>query len=382
VKTSADDAPRYGLQTTRVADVEERPVNWLWPSRIASGKLTLFQGDPSVGKSTVTLDIAARITRGLAWPDRSDCFAPLGEVLLLSAEDSIADTIRPKLRAAEANLARVVVVDGKRHRGHPGISPISLETDLLDIAAELRARPDVRLLVMDPISAYLGAVDSHANADVRRVLAPIAHFAELFNVAVIAVTHLNKSGGGKAIYRGTGSLAFVAAARAAWSFTRDPNDPDRCIMAQVKNNLAKAMPGLAYRLDGEPPRVIWEADPIYVNADDMLAEESGEGDNSARQEAAEWLRSILSDGPISAVELQRRAEADGIKERTLKRAKALAGVESKREGFGGSWTWQLKDSHRGPPPPKSALPTSVAPCGDTLPPTGLPRRRSDRTAAR
>jgi len=316
--------------------------------------MTLFQGDPSVGKSTVTLDIAARVTQGSPWSDRADLHAPRGDVLLLSAEDSVADTIRPRLRAAGADLARVHVIDGVRTVRSDHLEAVKLGDHLAHLEAELRARPEIRLLIVDPISAYMGSVDSHSNADVRGVLAPLSGLADRFGVAVIAVTHMNKGTGGKAIYRATGSLAFVAAARAAWSFSRDPGDKNRCIMSLVKNNLAAPLPGLAYRMTGDPPRIEWDPEPVNITADEILAEESGECERSELDEGTEFLRATLAEGPMASNELYERAKAAGISRSTLKRAKKPAGVEARLPEFQGKWTWFLRQS--GPKEPEKPNP--------------------------
>lgn len=351
---SENPTPRRRLQVTRVADVEERPINWLWPGRIALGKLTLFQGDPSVGKSTVTLDIAARVTRGSPWPDRADLTAPTGDVLLLSAEDSVADTIRPRLRAAGADLSRVHAIDGVRNGRSDHLGAVTLGDHLADLEAELLARPETRLLIVDPISAYMGSVDSHSNADVRGVLAPLSGLADRFGVALIAVTHMNKGTGGKAIYRATGSLAFVAAARAAWSFSRDTGDRERCIMSHVKNNIAVALPGLAYRMAGDPPRIEWDPEPVNATADELLAEESGESGRSELDDAVDFLRATLAQGPMPSNHLYERAKAAGISKSTLKRAKKSAGAEARLPVFQGEWTWSLPQS--GPKEPEKPIP--------------------------
>jgi hypothetical protein len=169
----------------------------------------------------------------------------------------------------------------------------SLETDLPRLEEVLVENPDTRLVVIDPISACTGNVDSHKNSDVRGLLAPLANLASQYHISVLSVTHLSKAMGSKAVYRAMGSLAFAAAARAVWAITKDPNDPQRRLFLPAKLNLAQDPDGLAYRIqDG---RVLWEPDPVKMHADDAFAEEvkssnGGGKRQSDQQEAAEWLR--------------------------------------------------------------------------------------------
>ncbi|HTH17370.1 MAG TPA: AAA family ATPase, partial [Magnetospirillum sp.] len=206
-----------------MADVQSRPIEWLWPGRIARGKVTLIAGDPGLGKSFLTLDLAARVSRGSPWPDVPDASAPLGGVVLLSAEDDAEDTIRPRLDAAGADVHCIKLLHAVRHnyRENQKEALFSLATDLPALEAAILAVPDCRLVVIDPITAYLGDTDSHKNAEIRGLIAPLAALAAKHGVAIVCVTHLNKSGSGPAIYRSIGSIAFVAAARAAWAVIKD-----------------------------------------------------------------------------------------------------------------------------------------------------------------
>ena len=165
-------------------------------------------------------------------------------------------------------------------------------------------------------------------------------------VAMVAVTHLNKSGGGPAIYRAMGSLAFAAAASAAWAVSKDKDDPRRRLLLPIKNNIAPDTGGLAYRI--EPlgvdgcPVVAWEPDPVNVSADDALAggREQGEGRTEC-DDAAGWLRDYLSDGAKLARDVLTESKAAGFAKRTIDRAKQAAGVRTRKEAFGGGWVWEL-----------------------------------------
>jgi putative DNA primase/helicase len=205
-------------------DVVATPLSWLWPRRIARGKVTLVAGDPGLGKSQLTASLAACVSVGGCLPG-SDYAAPLGSVLFLNAEDDAADTIRPRLEAAGADVARIHALDAVRTLGDDGRvmqRGFDLARDIGALQGAARGIGDVALIVIDPISAYLGGTDSHRNADVRGLLAPLSALAADVGAAVLIVSHLNKTVGNDAMMRITGSLAFVAAARAAYIVARDP----------------------------------------------------------------------------------------------------------------------------------------------------------------
>jgi AAA domain len=334
----------------RLTDVTRELLQWLWPGRIPLGKLTLLCGDPGLGKSFVTLDLAARVSRGEPWPDLPLFRTTPGGVVLFNAEDDLGDTIAPRLDKMNANDTRIFAVQGigglDAKNGAQWKRSFSLETDLPRLEEMLAEHPDTRLVIIDPISAYTGTVDSHKNAEVRGLLAPLADLAGRHHVAVLSVTHLSKSGGSKAVYRAMGSLAFAAAARAVWAIVKDQDDSQRRLFLPAKLNVAQDPDGLAYRIkDG---RVAWEADPIRIHADDAFAAEmraaNGSGNRgSERREAADWLRDELASGPKPASEVIELGEQYGFTERTLRRAYKQIGEKAKKESFDGPWMWRLAD---------------------------------------
>ena len=350
-------APACGPVLVCMANVKPEPVRWLWPSRIALGKLTLLVGDPKVGKSFITLDLAARVSRGDGWPDFPASTAAPGGVVLLSAEDDLGDTIRPRLDAAGADVSRVkALVAVKRFDFEAGGERqcfFDLSKDLAALEKAILDVPDCRLVVIDPITAYLGATDSHKNAEIRGLLAPLSEIASRCGVAIVAVTHLRK-GEGRAMYRAIGSIAFTAAARAVYSVSKDKDDPtgQRRLVLPVGNNLGNDTTGLAYRLDptesaNGQPVVKWEADPVSTTADEALSDDKPAGGDddggTERGEAATWLRDALAAGPLEAKYVYTQARQDGIHKRTLDRAKRDLGVIAYKVGFGadGSWRWKL-----------------------------------------
>jgi hypothetical protein len=319
----------YRPVLTRLADVQPEPVQWLWPGRIALGKLTLIAGDPGLGKSFVSLDLSARVSLGAPWPDDRGVCAPLGGVVLLTAEDGLADTVRPRLDAMGADVGRIVALEAVQ--GDDRL-PVNLQRDLAALEEAIDSVADCRLVVVDPISAYLGRVDSHNNADIRALLHPLGDLAERHKVAIVAITHLNKGNSGSALYRATGSLAFIAAARAAWLVAKDQDDPRRRLFLPAKNNLAGDVLGMAF--DVAEGMVRWEPEPVAIDADKAL----GPG-GSDHVGAVDWLRQALADGPVDATELQAQARENCITTKQLWTAKQTLKVQSRKMGFGDGWQW-------------------------------------------
>ncbi|MCX5673219.1 MAG: AAA family ATPase [Planctomycetota bacterium] len=318
----ADEAPEAEESRpvlTCLADVQPEILRWLWPARIPLGKVSLLFGDPGLGKTFVTLDIAARVSRGMPWPDTAGERLSPGAVILLSAEDDVADTIRPRLDAAGADVRRIVALQGVEYaRGGRGY--FNLVCDLPALEAAIRQTPDTRLVILDPVSAFLGGTDSHKNAEIRGLLAPLADLAARHDVAVLTVTHMSKGIAGRALYRAMGSLGFIAAARAAWLAIADADNPHRRLFLPAKMNLAEEPSGLAYALesvtlDGIGPvgRVAWESGSVTLTANAALAAAAADPeDRGARDVAADWLREALAAGPMTADDLKAAAKASGL----------------------------------------------------------------------
>lgn len=234
------------------AECEARPVRWLWPRRIARGKLTVLAGHPGLGKSQAALAIAAIVTTCGRWPVSGER-AERGAVVILSAEDDPADTIRPRLEAAGGDLGRCYLIEAAQDMGadgKPRRRGFSVVDDLPRLDAQLRRIGDVALIIIDPITAYLGAIDSHRNAEVRAALAPLADLAAQHGAAILAISHLRKSLAGEAVLQVIGSLAFGAAARAVYLVTRDPEDRERrlfCPQRTTSGTTALATPTASSR---------------------------------------------------------------------------------------------------------------------------------------
>lgn len=332
-----------------VADIEERPVHWLWPGRIARGKVTLIAGHPGLGKSQVCLSMAATVTTGEKWPDQTPC--ERGSVVIFSAEDDPEDTIRPRLRAAGVDLSRCHVFHTNEDRAADGTVSqrgFSLATDLPRLSAALAELRDVALVDIDPIGAFLGDTDSHRDADVRALLAPLAELAAKHDVAIVALAHLRKNAHGEAVLQVTGSVAFVAAARAAYIVTKDPENPQRRLILPIKNNLGPDQGGYAFSIENirldtgiETSRVRWEAEAVTVTADEVLGAAQNPEERSATGEAAHWLRDLLKTGPMKASDVQREARQAGICDKAFRSARERLRIKPRKSSFTGAWVWGL-----------------------------------------
>jgi len=346
-----------------LSEVPIERLRWLSPGRLARGKLTILDGDPGLGKSTLLCDWAARVTLGEALPG-GEPGEPRG-VVLLSAEDGLADTIAPRLAAAGADLDRVAAIVSVPHSEEQPDGPPRWPTIPDDVKHLAEAIVDTRaaLVVIDPFVAYLSRRHgSHNDQEVRQALAPLAQLAEGYGVAVVLVRHLNKNRGGVALYRGGGSIGIIGAARCGLLLARDPDDPDRRILASTKSNLAEAPPALAFRLERVPhtdvARVVWAGESDHT-AETLLAVEDDEPAAERRDANAEWLRALLADGPLPAVEVKARARQAGIPPRTLDRLRQRVGVVSRRVGFGNSSHFEL--ALPPPAPPDGAAPPASQP---------------------
>jgi putative DNA primase/helicase len=334
-----------------LADIQEQHVDWLWRNRVPRGKLTLLVGDPGRGKSFVSLDIAARVSTGAMFPDSEPC--EQGDVIIFSAEDGMADTIVPRLNAAGADRSRIYTL---RVANSAGPRMFSLATDLELLRAKLAERPRVVLVVIDPVTAYLGDIDAHKDAAVRALLAPLADLAEQTKVAIVGIMHLNKAATLDVIYRVTGSIAFVGVGRMAWVIAADPADEQRRLLLELKNNLAPSMDGLAFRLEapaeGEVARVSWEPDPVPLKARDVLGgfgnQRRPRGPKPDKLDAAKALiTEALADGEWHLSHpVTKSAEPHGLAYRRLIDAAKALGIEKRKTGFTSGWLWRLPPAAR------------------------------------
>lgn len=324
-----------------LSEIESRPVQWLWKNRFPLGKTSMLVGDPNLGKSLSTIEVAAHVTTGSPWPDGTEC--PDGSVIFLSAEDDPADTIKPRLEAAGADVNRVFVLEAVTDKNGPRCFDLGRDIPMLEAARD--EMPDLRLVVIDPASAYTGDIDENRNNEVRSLMTKVKDLAARWDIAVLMVMHLNKAVDRKAMYRTGGSMAFIAAPRAAWLVAKNQQNPEERVMVPLKLNLVKDPTGLSFRIvgAGQAPRIEWLNVDLKVTADEVLGPAAGEARITKAEEAVEWLLGVMSDGPIAANDVQEWAKAEGISDRALRDAKHALGIVPAKDGMTGGWTWFLPE---------------------------------------
>jgi hypothetical protein len=342
------------------ATIKMKIITWLWPDRFAVGKLGIIAGLPDEGKGQTLAFIAAQITNGGAWPMKEGR-APQGSVIVFSDEDDDADTLVPRLAAAGADLNRIHLMKMVRG-GQEGGRMFSLITDLDLLRRKIKEIGDVKLIIIDPISAYLGVgeIDSFRTTDVRAVLTPLTTLATEANVAIIAIMHFNKKTDvTNALLRISDSLAFGAVARHVYGVVDDAEN-ERKLFVRAKNNAAAKSKNktLAYRFGargvghdadtGEEivaPYILWEPDYVDVTAMEAMQAAADHKSPAARDEAKKFLADMLAKGPVPKTEVEEAAEANGISERTLRRAKADLQVvaDKDRTKQDGKWFWKLPE---------------------------------------
>lgn len=332
----------------RVSEVTARSAEWLWPKRVPLGALTVIAGEPGLGKSLLTTELAAKLSRGelTGQPEAS---------LFLTAEDSLEYTVVPRLIAAGADVDRIVV---------PALNQDGIERTLRlpnDVGEldELVTESGAKLIVFDPFVAFLpGTVNSWNDQSVRLALAPLAALADKHRASVLMVVHLNKGRDSDPIRRIGGSVAFPAAARSMLLLTRDPDDRDGVtgarVLAHAKSNLGRLAPSLAYRIEerlagqGADPEqegtvpVLVESGISHFSATDLLALNEPEA-RSKLKEAIALLQAELRDGPKRVSALQAAAKELGISPTTLDRAKQQLSVISVKGGLS-HWEWALPET--------------------------------------
>lgn len=333
------------LKLVTLDTVAPEKIDWLWRGRIARGHLTLVVGDPGLGKSIMTLDLAAKLSRGHRLPKDESQHAPC-RVLLLNAEDGQADTIRPRAEAAGADLTHITVLDLM----HGGRAP-QLPNDVAAIEKYVTEVGNVELVVLDPLNACLPTrIDSHKDQHVRQALAPLTAMAMRLHIAVVVVAHLNKSSDESTpLYRISGSIGLGAAARSVLFVGPHPENEGEVVVAQAKAQQIgpQAGPSLSFRVDPSAADrdvgVVNWLDEVEVDARDMVAVKKDHPEPRGKlDQAVMWLEARLSDGPAAASVVTAEARAMGFGEKTLRLAHDKLGGTRRREGglgADGRWLW-------------------------------------------
>ena len=333
------------LKLINMEMVEVEQIEWLFYPFIPFGKVTIIQGDPGEGKTTMVLQIIAKLTKGEAiFPrqeqkieEKNGAEMPVDSnvdnlmepvnVIYQTAEDGLGDTIKPRLLAAGADCSRVLVIDDREQ-------PLTMLDIRLD---EAIVQTKARLVVLDPIQGFLGAeVDMHRANEIRPLMKRVAVLAEKYHCAIILIGHMNKNSNGKSSYRGLGSIDFQAAARSVLIVGRIKDEPEVRVVCHVKSSLAPEGKSIAFRLDKDNGfEWIGEYD---ISADDLL---SGDSRGQKSRKAKEFLLEILADGGMAQKKIEEEAEKRGIKKKTLRNAKLELEIDSVKRG--NQWFWMLSE---------------------------------------
>ena len=324
------------LKLINMEQVEIEKIDWLLYPFIPFGKVTIVQGDPGEGKTTMVLQIIAKLTKGEAvLPSGSDEPAleaktvdlePVN-VIYQTAEDGLGDTIKPRLLSAGADCSRVMVIDDNDQ------ALTMMDARLEEAIIQTKAR----LVVLDPIQGFLGAaVDMHRANEIRPLMKRVAVLAEKYHCAIILIGHMNKNSNGKSSYRGLGSIDFQAAARSVLIVGRIKDEPEIRVVCHVKSSLAPEGKSIAFRLDKDTGfEWIGEYD---ISADDLL---SGDNRGQKIRSAKEFLKEVLESGSVAQTKVAEEAESRGIKKKTLWNAKKELEIDSVK--IGNQWFWMLPE---------------------------------------
>ncbi|MDR6536968.1 putative DNA primase/helicase [Variovorax soli] len=347
VRAALDGAipmPADGVILVNGNDLTPEPVRWLWPDWLALGKLHILAGAPGQGKTTIALAVAATVTIGGRWPDRSRCES--GNILIWSGEDDPADTLLPRLLAAGADRKRCYFVSGTRIGGE--VQPFDPARDMAALEQQAIAIGGVRLLVVDPVvSAVAG--DSHKNTEVRRALQPLVDLAARLNTAVLGISHFSKGGAGTdPASRVVGSIAFTAVARVVLVAAKVKGDDgeDRRILARGKSNIGPDDGGFEYHIDQTEPLpgiqascIAW-GQSVTGTARELLAEQDEQGQDG--NDASDLLRAELTaDCWTNADAACQPLKDAGFTKKQIWNASKKLRIERKKGGMKDGWYWRL-----------------------------------------
>lgn len=313
------------LKMIKMSEVQSQEVEWLWYPFIPYGKLTIIQGDPGDGKTTLVLNIAAKLSKGEALDNNMKLTEPVN-VIYQTAEDGLSDTVKPRLELAGADCEKISVIDESS-------KSLSMVDERLE---EAIVRTGARVLILDPIQAYLGGgMDMNRANEARDMTKRLGALAEKYKCAILLIGHMNKAAGNKAAYRGMGSIDFFAVARSVLLVGRVEGEPNIRAVVQIKNNLAVFGHPKAFALSEEGFQ--WLGD-YEITADEVLG---GIVPKANKLEQAKQMIRDLAEtaGSIQSREIFDEARELGISKRTLENAKKELGIRAKK--INNSWYWEL-----------------------------------------
>ena len=316
---------KNGLQMIKMSEIQSQEVSWLWYPFIPYGKLTIIQGDPGDGKTTLVLNIAAWLSKGEGLDSEMKLSEPVN-VIYQSAEDGLADTVKPRLELAGADCERILVIDEKE-------KSLSMVDERLEKAI---VQTKARMLILDPIQAYLGGgMDMNRANEARDMTKKLGALAEKYQCAIILIGHMNKAVGNKAAYRGMGSIDFFAVARSVLLVGRVEGEPNIRAVVQIKNNLAAFGHPKAFALSEDGFQ--WLGD-YEITADEVLGGIAPKANKM--EQAKHMLRELaLTSNAVLSNEVFDMADEQGISKRTLENAKRELGIRARK--INNSWYWEL-----------------------------------------
>ena len=313
------------LKMIRMSEVQSQEIEWLWYPFIPYGKLTIIQGDPGDGKTTMVLNLAAKLSKGEALDENMKVTAPVN-VIYQTAEDGLADTVKPRLELAGADCERIIVIDESD-------KSLSMVDERLEQAI---VRTGARLLILDPIQAYLGGgMDMNRANEARDMTKKLGALAEKTKCAIILIGHMNKASGNKAAYRGMGSIDFFAVARSVLLVGRVEGESNTRAVVQIKNNLAAFGHPKAFALSEDGFK--WLGD-YEITGDEVLGGITPKANKM--EQAKQMLRELAeTQSAVLSNEIFDRANELGISKRTLENAKKELGVQTRK--INNAWYWEL-----------------------------------------
>ena len=315
------------LRLIQMSEVESEEVKWLWYPYIPYGKLTIVQGDPGDGKTTMVLNLAAKLSNGEALDENMQCDEPIN-IIYQTAEDGLADTVKPRLESAGADCTRISVIDESD-------KSLSMADERLE---EAILKTNAKLLILDPIQAYLGGgMDMNRANEARDMTKRLGALAEKYKCAIVLIGHMNKAAGNKAAYRGMGSIDFYAVARSVLLVGRIAEEPELRAVVQIKNNLAAFGHSKAFKLSENG--FDWIGD-YEISADEVLG---GIAPKANKQEQAKLLLKELGETNemVLSSDIMEQAVEEGISKRTMEIAKKDLGIRAKK--INNSWYWILSE---------------------------------------
>ena len=336
----------------KMSEIEPQPINWLWEDYIAKGTFTLITGEPDLGKSQITLSMTAIVTTGGNWPVSGEKCEE-GNVIILSDEDNLEKTIRPRLEANGANLEKIHYLDGiGKGDSNSDCELFNLKSNLTQLETMINEIKGVTMIVVDPLSAYLAGVDTYNNKDVRSMLAPLSNLAGRYDIAIVGVEHPPKSSNGRAMNQVGGSIAFVAASRSAYLVSKDPEAEERRLFLKIKNNLSNYSGGISFTVESHKlpngigiSKVLWDDEPVEITADEVLAYYNQTEFQHKKESRKKWLQEELAEGPKNVAEVEKKALTQGITKKQFRNLREKMCIESNKTSFKGGFEMSLPDSN-------------------------------------